>query len=83
MARARSASAVELPMIVRSPVVSSNISSVGYDAPSLTLEIEFHSGKVYQYFDVPEQVYGEFVGAASLGSYFNAQIKNVYRCVQL
>ena len=37
----------------RTPVNSSNVSSVGYDPTSLTLEVEFHGGAVYQYFDVP------------------------------
>ena len=39
----------------RKPVRSSNISSIGYDSESKTLEIEFHSGGVYQYFNVPEK----------------------------
>ena len=33
----------------RTPVVSSNINSIGYDASSSVLEVEFRSG-LYQYF---------------------------------
>ena len=38
--------------MIRQPVSSSNIRSIGYDSESNTLEIEFHSGGVYQYFGV-------------------------------
>jgi hypothetical protein len=37
----------------RIAVQSSNVTSVGYDASSSTLEVAFHSGGVYQYFGVP------------------------------
>ena len=38
----------------RIPVASSNIASVGYDREAHILEIEFHHGAIYQYFDVPK-----------------------------
>lgn len=37
----------------RTPVDSSTMAAVGYDADSETLEIEFVNGHLYQYFDVP------------------------------
>jgi hypothetical protein len=37
----------------RTPVSSSNLSSVGYDPDEQILEIEFNGGRVYQYYDVP------------------------------
>ena len=50
----------------------------------LTLEIEFHGGRVYQYFDVPEQVFGGLRTAYdSHGSYFNENIKGHYRYARL
>lgn len=55
----------------RTPVRSSNISSVGYDPASRTLEVEFNSGGVYQYSGVPETIYQGFTRAASKGSYFH------------
>jgi len=67
----------------RTPVASSNVASVGYDASTLTLEVEFHSGSVYQYFDVPEAVFQELVSSESVGTYLNQHIKNSYRYVQL
>ena len=38
----------------REYVDSSMITSIGYDAMSCTLEIEFKSGVVWQYHDFPE-----------------------------
>ena len=40
----------------RVPVQSSNLASVGYDSGNMVIEIEFHSGRIYQYFNVPMPV---------------------------
>jgi len=62
----------------RIPVRSSNIRSVGYDAASRTLEVEFHSGGVYQYSGVPQAIYQGCMRAVSKGSYFHDHIKGRY-----
>ena len=62
----------------RTPVRSSNIRSVGYDPASRTMEVEFHSGGLYQYYGVPETIYQGFMQAASKGSYFHDHIKGRY-----
>ena len=67
----------------RIPVNSSAIVSIGYDQATITLEIAFIQGDVYQYFDVPDVVYQEFISAESHGKYFHANIKDNYRCVKL
>lgn len=67
----------------RIPVESSNIASIGYDEDSNTLEIEFHNGGVYQYFDVPFQVYDDLMSAESKGIYLAQQIKGKYRFVKV
>jgi len=59
----------------RETVQSSNLASVGYHPASSTLEIEFHSEGVYQYFGVPRDVYEGLMKAASKGSYFHHSIK--------
>jgi hypothetical protein len=64
-------------------VRSSNIRSVGYEPESRTLEVEFHSGGVYQYSGVPETVHDGFIRAASKGSYFHDHIKDRYRYRQV
>jgi hypothetical protein len=60
----------------RIPISSSDIASIGYDVQSKTLEVEFLRGQIYQYFNVPENIYGEFVKATSHGTYFHKHIKN-------
>ena len=63
----------------RDHVESSNIKSIGYDSKSQTLEIEFLNGSVYQYFDVPEHIFEELMGADSQGKYLASNIKGYYR----
>ncbi|RIX76312.1 KTSC domain-containing protein [Acidovorax cavernicola] len=63
----------------RQAVTSSNVASVGYDGETLTLEIEFNNGTVYQYFDVTEQIYNELISAGSVGAYLAANIKGRFR----
>lgn len=59
----------------RTPVSSSNLRSVGYDAATRTLEIEFHNGGLYRYTGVPATVHAGLMSASSHGSYFDAHIK--------
>lgn len=59
----------------RQSVSSSNLVSVGYDSTSRTLEIEFHSGGIYQYLGVPISVYNGLMNAGSHGQYFDAYVK--------
>jgi hypothetical protein len=60
----------------RVPVVSSCIASVGYEAPTQTLELEFTNGRVYRYFGIPARVHAELIGAESKGTYFNRCIRD-------
>ncbi|WP_128175875.1 KTSC domain-containing protein [[Pantoea] beijingensis] len=62
----------------RTAVSSSNLASVGYDVDSLTLEVEFLNGSIYQYYDVPEGVFDEMLNAGSVGSYFSHNVRNSY-----
>lgn len=56
-------------------VESSVIGAVGH---SRVLEIEFESGRVYQYYDVPKRIYAEMLSAPSKGKYFNANIRGKF-----
>ena len=69
--------------IVRMPVVSSNLVSVGYDENGSTLEVEFKSGSVYQYFDVPLWEFENLMSADSIGGYHYENIREAYRYTQL
>ncbi len=60
----------------RVQVESSNLASVGYNPETTTLEIEFHSGDIYQYSGVPEDVHQGLMNAESKGKYFHRNIKN-------
>ena len=58
----------------RTHVTSSNISSIGYDPQLKVLEVEFTSGDIYQYFDIPKHLYDEFMLASSHGGFLNENI---------
>jgi hypothetical protein len=60
----------------RDYVESSMIRSFGFE--NSTLEVEFNSGAVWQYFDVPESVYYEMKTTSSCGKFFHANIKGQY-----
>ncbi|MBW4651102.1 MAG: DUF4935 domain-containing protein [Kastovskya adunca ATA6-11-RM4] len=63
----------------RIQVESNYIRSVGYDPSTQILEAEFrHRGEVYQYLDVPPEVYSALMDASSHGRYFVANIKDSY-----
>lgn len=59
------------------------IASVGYDANMETLEVEFNTGKIYQYFEVPQAVYEELLAADSKGQYMNSAIIDCYPYTQI
>jgi hypothetical protein len=71
--------AEEAAPIVRKAVESSNLTSIGYDARLKILEVEFHSGGVYRYREVPKEVFAAFMAADSKGRYFTAHVRNEYR----
>jgi len=58
---------------------SSNISGLRYESSTTTLEVSFHNGGVYQYFDVPDSVWQGFKTATSQGTYLHENIKGHYR----
>ena len=62
----------------KSSVASSNVSSIGYDSITQTLEVEFLSGRVYQYYGVPDHLHEQIMQASSKGQFLNYYIKNSY-----
>src|SRR5690349_14996958 len=65
--------------MLRVPVESSDIVSIGYDAASRTLEVEFGGNRIYKYRDVEPDVHQQFMRAESYGDYFDTHIKRRYR----
>lgn len=68
-----------LLLVHRTGVRSSIIRSLGYDAERQVLEVEFVSGDVYRYHDVPERAFETVRDARSIGKTFNAWVRDRYR----
>jgi hypothetical protein len=71
----------EVTTLRRMRVESSVLASIGFEAG--TLEVEFVSGAVYRYMDVPAAEYAALRWADSHGTYFNEHIKYNYRYVRV
>lgn len=56
-------------------VNSSDLSGVGYSVDTHILQVQFRSGRIYQYFDVPESLYYDLINASSKGTFFDLYIK--------
>ena len=69
--------------MVHVPVDSSSVASIGYDAETFVLEIQFHNGHVYRYFNVPEAAHRLLMKASSIGGFVNTIIKPRFDCVRV
>jgi hypothetical protein len=58
---------------------SSVVSTMSYDASTSTLRVIFVSGMIYEYKDVPEEVYIAMKTSGAKGIYLNQHIKGRYR----
>lgn len=56
------------------PVTSSQIKAIGYDAASQTLAVEFNSG-LYHYYGVPAETHENLMKAESKNAYVQRVIK--------
>jgi len=65
-------------MTLQTELRSSNLVSASYEVWSGTLTIEFHSGAVYEYADVPPVVYDRLISNQSPGSFHHQHISNRY-----
>ena len=61
--------------MVRTPVQSSNLASVGYDPLTDVLEVQFHNGSIYDYQAISQMVYTGLMDAPSKGHYLYEVIK--------
>ena len=57
---------------------SSAIARVGYDAAKHILRLEYRSGRIYDYFDVPPKKHKDLLSAESPGEFVNLEIKPNY-----
>ena len=60
----------------QSDLNSTSLNAVTYQDQQALLELEFKSGAVYHYLDVPPKIYGALLRAESKGVYFNRYIRN-------
>jgi hypothetical protein len=60
----------------REPVNSSSVRSIGYD--NGTLEVEFNQGLIYQYYQVPVEIYENIFKCESIGSYIFKNVKKEF-----
>jgi hypothetical protein len=63
----------------RTRLESRAVLSAGYDEPTQTLEIEFSSGRIYQFEAVPRAVYDWLLRTPSKGGYVTRMISPNYR----
>ena len=57
---------------------SSRLRSAGYDEKSMTMEIEFSNGQVYQYIKVYPEVWRRFMAAPNPTSFFEDKREEDY-----
>ncbi len=62
----------------RIEVSSYEIASIGYDDAQQKLQIEFHNLTIFDYFEVPRDVFEQFVCADNIENYFQAHIENYF-----
>ena len=60
----------------RKPVTSKVIASVGYEAETNTMDVEFRTGRIYRFFMITPSVHAALMSSSSIGRYFNAEIRN-------
>jgi hypothetical protein len=63
-------------MVDMTPVRSSTVESVGWDADAQELVVEFKNGSRYVYPDAGQATYQDLLSSPSPGSYINRWLKN-------
>jgi hypothetical protein len=69
--------------MLREKVSSDALRSVGYDRATHTLETEFTTDRIYQYFNCPPEVFDALMHADSKGRFYNLQIRDHYPFKQI
>ena len=70
-------------LLERQSVKSFTLRSVGYDDSTKILEIEFHTGVVYQYSGVPPKVYADLMRSGEIGKYFSEKVRPKFHTRQV
>ena len=67
----------------RHAVNSSVIRALTYDEQHNILEVEFRTGRIYQYSAVPPAKYDELLRANSIGEFFNREIRTAHPYIEV
>lgn len=68
----------QLVPVERVQLQSKAIASAGYDGQARVLEVEFTSGRIYRYTDVPSSVYEWLVRTPNKGAYLSRMVEGRY-----
>jgi hypothetical protein len=64
-------------------VKSSTISEIGYNAQQSIMTVKFKTGSIYEYLEVPQEIYDFVMNSDSVGKALNAEVKGVYEYRQI
>lgn len=65
--------------LIEVSISSSNLKSSTYNTDEKKLLMEFNNGSIYEYDDVPWEIFTKFRMAESQGKYFNSSISKTYK----
>jgi len=71
------------PVLTHKVENSSQIAEIRYNTESKTLEVDFKTGKTYEYYEVPKDVFEDVRLAESAGKFFNSYIKSNFQYKQI
>jgi len=69
--------------IARQPVHSHALAAIGYSKRLHALEVEFVSGAVYRYSNVPPQIYRDLLRAASKAQFYDTNVRGHFPSVHV
>ena len=62
---------------------STAITLVGYDRTNRILRLQYTNGRIYDYPDVPPEIYRQLLNAESAGEFVNLEVKPNYDCSEV
>jgi hypothetical protein len=66
-------------LLIEVLISSSNLKTATYNTEEKTLMVEFNNGAIYEYNEVPWEIFTKFRMAESQGKFFNTSISKTYK----
>jgi hypothetical protein len=66
-------------LLIEVSITSSNLKTATYNTEEKTLMVEFNNGAIYEYNEVPWEIFTKFRMAESQGKFFNTSISKTYK----